>query len=104
MTSAPPDKPGYDKSKKWSNRDPQPLRRRGSRLWDPTGRLATDMEFCARGVVAHISPKRTSGPVAPRPEQFPSGASLARYCGSVSTCAYRDYASTWIGGVWRVYW
>src|ERR1035437_2655045 len=78
MTSAPPDKPGYDKSKKWSNRDPQPLRRRGSRLWDPTGRLATDMEFCARGVVAHIPPKTTSG-ARGASDQFPSGASSRTY-------------------------
>src|ERR1022692_2790120 len=39
-TFAPPDKPGYERSRKRPNRDPQPLRRRGSRLRASTGRVA----------------------------------------------------------------
>src|ERR1035437_5257758 len=78
MTSAPPDKPGYDKSKKWSNRDPQPLRRRGSRLWDPTGRLHTEIEFGARGVVPHRAHNGTSGQGSPRRGEMWATTTLAQ--------------------------
>src|ERR1035438_10288739 len=50
-TSAPPDKPGYERSRKRSNRDPQPLEAARLRLRAPTGRAAAHMECDA--VVGH---------------------------------------------------
>src|ERR1035441_4221197 len=56
-TSAPPGKPGYERSRKRSNRGPQPLKAARLHLRAPTGRGATHMDLCARGVIAHISSK-----------------------------------------------
>src|ERR1035441_9567654 len=50
-TSAPPGKPGYERSRKRSNRDPQPLKAARLHLRAPTGRAATHMECDA--VVGH---------------------------------------------------
>src|ERR1039458_8044014 len=61
-TSAPPDKPGYERSRKRSNRDPQLLKAARLRLRALTGRAAAHMELCVMGVIAHISCKATYGP------------------------------------------